>query len=299
MYSLQLLTKLHSKENELLKKEYDNHGINIRHEALWFMKIAWNLALENSKVSSCTEQFFTLCAKFSSLCDMDENSLVRQKTCLLMAAAAALEIAREQPEFDDKKQAWQQALEHARSCKEVLKQLQETTKKDIGSTNDPSPVLLLLYEYEALAKLGHNKELEAVMNQALANPNTEIKTLDTLAALSMEPPAQHTGLSKRALHASIQKHLQHTDIDVNKCSKAIHSLVQLILGDNDVSVASNVQDAWSHKAIHSLVQLILGDNDVSVASNVQDAWSQYGIAIKLLESTHKQSYPQSCTTDPW
>ena len=42
-------------------------------------------------------------------------------------------------------------------------------------------MLLLLYEYEALAKLGQNQELEALMNQALTNPNTEIKTLDTLA----------------------------------------------------------------------------------------------------------------------
>lgn len=51
----------------------------------------------------------------------------------------------------------------------------------VFSPTDRALVLLNLNEFEALGKLGRTAELELFMKQITTNPNTELKTIETLA----------------------------------------------------------------------------------------------------------------------
>ncbi|RMX46042.1 hypothetical protein pdam_00002015, partial [Pocillopora damicornis] len=75
---------------------------NVQTEAAWFMKIAWNLALESTDCCAEMQELFLFCYKFSCLCLMESSNLVRQKNCLVMAAASAVQAAREQISGDEK-----------------------------------------------------------------------------------------------------------------------------------------------------------------------------------------------------
>ena len=65
-----------------------------QNEAGWFLKIAWNLALQCGENYQEMSEFFTSCYELSSHVQADSAVLQRQKTCQLMAAAASLQVAR-------------------------------------------------------------------------------------------------------------------------------------------------------------------------------------------------------------
>ena len=65
-----------------------------QNEASWFLKIAWNLALQCDENYQEMANFFTACYELSSHIQTDSTVLQRQKTCQLMAAAANLQVAR-------------------------------------------------------------------------------------------------------------------------------------------------------------------------------------------------------------
>ena len=65
-----------------------------QNEAGWFLKIAWNLALQCGENYQEMSSFFTACYELSSHVQVDSTVLQRQKTCQLMAAAASLQVAR-------------------------------------------------------------------------------------------------------------------------------------------------------------------------------------------------------------
>lgn len=53
-------------------------------------------------LSVCVECDFFCCFKFSCLCPMESSNLVRQKNCLVMAAASAVQAARELSNGEEK-----------------------------------------------------------------------------------------------------------------------------------------------------------------------------------------------------
>ena len=65
-----------------------------QNEAGWFLKIAWNLALQCDDSYQEMSNFFTACYELSSHVQVDSSVLQRQKTCQLMAAAASLQLAK-------------------------------------------------------------------------------------------------------------------------------------------------------------------------------------------------------------
>ena len=65
-----------------------------QNEAGWFLKIAWNLALQCGENYLEMSLFFAACYELSSHVQADSTVLQRQKTCQLMSAAASLQVAR-------------------------------------------------------------------------------------------------------------------------------------------------------------------------------------------------------------
>ena len=65
-----------------------------QNEAGWFLKIAWNLALQCGENYHEMANFFTACYKLLSYVPVDSSVLQRQRTCQLMSAAASLQVAR-------------------------------------------------------------------------------------------------------------------------------------------------------------------------------------------------------------
>ncbi|XP_033740842.1 testis-expressed protein 11-like isoform X2 [Pecten maximus] len=212
-----------------LQNESKENQNRVHNEASWFIKIAWNLALQCEESPQRLKTLFSLCQQLSSLCPCDDSNLTRQKTCMLMAAAASLQVARMSEDETEKRYCLEEALQHVKNCRHLINQLQQNTL--VATENkgkDTTETLLLLYEFEAQVKL-NDPVSEQTLEQALRLPNPDPKTFETLAALAMEPPAQNKNVSVRAIKVAIRKHLQLPQPDFNKCSKLFHSLVQLSL----------------------------------------------------------------------
>ncbi|XP_052365383.1 testis-expressed protein 11 isoform X2 [Oncorhynchus keta] len=210
-------------------------------DANWFRKIAWNSALQCESSPDRMRDFFLFSYQLSQFCPPDRAVLMGQKTCLLMAAAASLELCRKSPHSDQTEQLTQ-ALEHIQICWEVWK----TLKASGDNSKDPTNILLLLYEFEARAKLNDPK-VETVLESVLELDNVEIKVLETMAALAMEPPAHFPLLCKKALRIALSLHRKQPQADLAHCSQCVHSLIQLSLpsGVSDVE-ARVLEEVWGY-----------------------------------------------------
>ncbi|XP_038848469.1 testis-expressed protein 11 [Salvelinus namaycush] len=210
-------------------------------DANWFRKIAWNSALQCESSPDRMRDFFLFSYQLSQFCPPDRAVLMGQKTCLLMAAAASLELCRKSPHSDQTEQLTQ-ALEHIQICWEVWK----TLKASGDNSKDPTNMLLLLYEFEARAKLNDPK-VETVLESVLELDNVEIKVLETMAALAMEPPAHFPLLCKKALRIALSLHRKQPQADLARCSQCVHSLIQLSLpsGVSDVE-ARVLEEVWGY-----------------------------------------------------
>ncbi|XP_044219313.1 testis-expressed protein 11 isoform X1 [Thunnus albacares] len=210
-------------------------------EANWFRKIAWNSALQCESSPDRMRDFFVLSYQLSQLCPPDRTVLMGQKTCLLMAAAASLELCRKSPHSAQTEELTQ-ALEHIQICWEVWK----TLKASGSFPMDPTDTLLLLYEFEARAKLNDPK-VETVLESVLELENVETKVLETIAALAMEPPAHFPLLCKKALRVALSLHKKQPQADLARCSKCVHSLIKLSLPSGVSEVEAHVlEEVWGY-----------------------------------------------------
>ncbi|XP_018515719.1 testis-expressed protein 11 isoform X2 [Lates calcarifer] len=227
----------------LLKVSHQSHMTAEQRtdEANWFRKIAWNSALQCEKSPDRMRDFFVLSYQLSQLCPPDRTLLMGQKTCLLMAAAASLELCRKSPHSDQTEELTQ-ALEHIQICWEVWK----TLKASGNFPMDPTDTLLLLYEFEARAKLNDPK-VETVLESVLELENVEIKVLEIIAALAMEPPAHFPLLCKKALRVALSLHKKQPQADLARCSKCVHSLIKLSLPSGVSEVEAHVlEEVWDY-----------------------------------------------------
>uniref|UniRef100_A0A3B3UJW8 Protein ZIP4 homolog n=1 Tax=Poecilia latipinna TaxID=48699 RepID=A0A3B3UJW8_9TELE len=203
-------------------------------DANWFRKI-WNSALQCESRPDRMRDFFVLSYQLSLLCPPDRALLMGQRTSLLMAAAASLELCRKSPHSTQQAEDLTVALEHIQACWEVCKTLK---------ASDPTDSLLLLYEFEARAKLSDPK-VETILESVLELEHVETKVLETMA-LAMEPPAHLPQLCKKALRAALSMHRKQPQADPTHC-KYIHSLIKLSLPSGVSEVESRVlQELWDY-----------------------------------------------------
>uniref|UniRef100_A0A3Q3VUP4 Protein ZIP4 homolog n=1 Tax=Mola mola TaxID=94237 RepID=A0A3Q3VUP4_MOLML len=204
-------------------------------EANWFRKI-WNSALLCESCPDRMRDFFVLSYQLSQLCPPDRTLLMGQKTCLLMAAAASLELCRRSHLFDQTEELTQ-VLEQIQICREVWK-----TLKASNFPMDPTDTLLLLYEFEARAKM-NDRKVETVLESVLELENVETKVLETIA---MEPPAHFPLLCKKALRIALSLYRKKPQVDLARC-KCIHSLIKLSLPSGVSEVEARVlEEVWDY-----------------------------------------------------
>ncbi|XP_071898935.1 testis-expressed protein 11 isoform X1 [Anas platyrhynchos] len=238
---LTYLTLAHRKLAEPFTEENLTRDIRT-FEAHWFRKVAWNLAVQFKDCPEKMRDFFVLSFKLSQFCPSDKAVLIAQKTCLLMAAAIDLELGRQQVTSSEQMEFLTQALQHLQACKEVWKVLKLTG----DFAKDPTDTLLLLYEFEAKSKL-NDPTLNSLMESVWEQPQIEVKTLEIIASLAMEPPARYPVLCKKALQGALNLHRKQTAIDAVKFSKCLHSLINLSLptGVTDLD-ACVLQEVWGY-----------------------------------------------------
>ncbi|XP_056665448.1 testis-expressed protein 11 isoform X2 [Monodelphis domestica] len=227
-------------------------------EAHWFRKIAWNLAMQCEKCPGTMRDFFLLSYELSQLCPSEKTVLTSQKACLLMVAAADLELGRSASEASQQTELLSRALEHIQGCKEISNVL----KLAGDGSKDPTENLLLLYEIEARAKL-HDAGLTSLLESVWELPQLETKILETIASVAMEHPAHYPDIAKKALRKALSLYLQGESIDVAKFSKCLHSFINLSLPDEALST------------------------DVC---SLQDIWSTFEVALRVI--SHSEEYPQ-------
>ncbi|KXJ24095.1 Testis-expressed sequence 11 protein [Exaiptasia diaphana] len=217
-------------------------GEDIHIEAMWFMKIAWNMALDSIETLQEMREFFLISHKFADLCPIETSNITRQKSCQLMASAASLQIAQETSDEEQKRNALKQALSHVQSCRDLCRRL--SAGKQTGGKDDIA-VLLVLYEFEAKVKLGEsNASLESCLQKAMALPQCEAQTFETLAALAVEHPAYNKDICMKSLRIAVKKHKTSGHTDCTKLSKVYHSLVEIALNNGSSSDANSKEEAW-------------------------------------------------------
>ncbi|XP_039210765.1 testis-expressed protein 11 isoform X4 [Crotalus tigris] len=229
------LDELHSEEKEMLEIRVS--------EAQWFRKIAWNLAVRCEGCLKVMRDFFIISFKFSQFCPHDKAVLLAQRTCLLMAAAVDLDISRSNLlPADEQAELLTQALEYIQSCRAIWKVLKQTG----DFPKDPTDTILLLYEFEASAKL-NSPAVPSLLDEVVALPQVEIKTLETIAALAMESPAHYPSVCKRALKMVLTLLRKGESMDTITYSKCLHSLVQLSLPSGPIEADLCVlEEAWAY-----------------------------------------------------
>ncbi|XP_066058590.1 testis-expressed protein 11 isoform X2 [Chamaea fasciata] len=238
---LTYLNLAHKKLGETFTEEKFTGDMRIL-EAHWFRKVAWNLAVQFKDSPEKMRDFFVLSFKLSQFCPSDKAVLIAQKTCLLMAAAVDLEMGRQQVTPSEQTELFSEALQHLQTCKEVWKVLKLTG----DFAKDPTDTLLLLYEFEARSKL-NDPTLHSFMESVWEQPQIEIKTLEIIASLAMEPPARYPVLCKKALKSALNLHRKQAVIDAVKFSKCLRSLINMSLPTGLTDLETCVlQDVWDY-----------------------------------------------------
>ncbi|XP_062856554.1 testis-expressed protein 11 isoform X2 [Trichomycterus rosablanca] len=233
--------KMGLKNLPLLSEVSGQNADQCSKEANWFRKIAWNTALQCENSPARMKDFFILSYELSKLCVPDRVILMGQKTCLVMVVAACMEICK-MSSNSEQTEILMQALEYIQICWEVWR----TLKASGEYSKDPTEALLLLYEFEARAKLNDPK-LESVLESVLELDNIDTKMLETIAALAMEPPAHFPGLCKKALRIALCLHRQGPQSDLSHCSNYLHSLIQLSLPSGVCEVEPSVlEEVWGY-----------------------------------------------------
>ncbi|XP_067404069.1 testis-expressed protein 11 [Emydura macquarii macquarii] len=211
-------------------------------EAHWFRKIAWNLAIQFDNCLGTMRDFLVLSFKFSQFCPSDKAVLIAQKTCLLLAAAIDLEMGRCSLTLTEQIELLSQALQHIQACREIWNVLKLTG----DFSKDPTDTLLLLYEFEARAKL-NDPELDSLLESVWELPQIETKALETIASLAMESPAHFPSVCKRALKSALTLHRKEEDIDAVRVSKCLHSLINLSLPTGVIDTdACVLEEVWGY-----------------------------------------------------
>uniref|UniRef100_A0A673UWN9 Protein ZIP4 homolog n=1 Tax=Suricata suricatta TaxID=37032 RepID=A0A673UWN9_SURSU len=234
-------------DKALLKIAQSFHDKNLTedstvNEAQWFRKIAWNLAVQCDKEPVMMRQFLILSYKLSQFCPSDQVILIAQKTCLLMAAAVDLEQGRKATTTSEQTQLLNRALEQIYVCKNIWNTLKETG----DFSGDPCEILLLLYEFEAKAKM-NDPLLDSFLESVWELPHLESRTFETIALLAVEKPAHYPSIALKALNKALLLYRKKESIDAVKYSKSVHNLINLLTPDGVPSTElCPLEEIWGY-----------------------------------------------------
>ncbi|RUS90716.1 hypothetical protein EGW08_001520, partial [Elysia chlorotica] len=95
----------------------------VEEDATWFMRIAWNLALQCKDDPFCMKEFFNLCFQLLSLCPQTAANFHRHQNCLIMSCAACLQLARE-PQYKPQLDLLEEVLQHIEEYRQAEKRAQ-------------------------------------------------------------------------------------------------------------------------------------------------------------------------------
>ncbi|EDO38811.1 predicted protein, partial [Nematostella vectensis] len=235
---------------------------DVQAEATWFMKIGntilqklapWNMALDSSESSSDLREFFLICYK---------------------------------------KEALSETLTHVQNCRDLCKRINGTHSiQGNKDKKDDSIILLILYEFEAKAKLGEGDvSLESCLHKLIALPFCEAKTFETVAGITNNEPffpvivwiALFAG-PPRGVSMLIQDLLEEGKL-------ALHKII--FTRNNYFALPVHTFDFMFSKVFHSLAELALGRGSSRDAESKEEAWTLYQEIIEFVESTDKGSYPE-------
>lgn len=216
-----------------------------RNEVMWFVKIAWNMGIQCDGDVNLLLEFFSVCIKLLSVCPLDVASNLKLKTCLVVAIAASIQMGKQTESEQERRQYLNQALEMRTKCSQLCRELAAS----VGA-KDKTEALLLLYEFEAKALLDNKaRDLNGLLEKALAMPHANEKTFENIAALSIEycDSVHHQELTLRALKAAIHKHLCNSKPDYTNISKLFRSLIRLSLKQGTCLLAAGENsDVWQY-----------------------------------------------------
>ncbi|KAI3351644.1 hypothetical protein L3Q82_020470 [Scortum barcoo] len=244
---------------------------------------AWNSALQCESSPDKMRDFFVLSYQasalirfLSQLCPPNRTLLMGQKTCLLMAAAASLELCRKSPHSVQTEELTQ-ALEHIQICWEVWK----TLKASGNFPKDPTDTLLLLYEFEARAKLNDPK-VETVLESVLELEHIETKVLETIAGNNHRLTWPAAGIPVTTLHEN-----------THDISLTIHSHKALI--KNAFRLCDWFLCPHLSKCVHSLIKLSLPSGVSEVEAHVlEEVWDYYEEALSIIAAA-PDDFPETET----
>ncbi|XP_014677969.1 PREDICTED: testis-expressed sequence 11 protein-like [Priapulus caudatus] len=199
-----------------VKEAYDRlstpGGAGMQNEITWFIKVSWNMGLQSDKDCKSLMQFFSCCCQLCALCPRDTKALLRQKSCMLLCAAASLQISDETCDRDVKKKQLEETLQLVQKCHQICKEIKTA---DVGKDN--TAVLLLLYEFEAQAQLREDAAaMTTLLDRALSHPQADGKLFDTIAGVAVKygRSVGHREVATRALKAAVRKYLGTPSPDV-------------------------------------------------------------------------------------
>jgi len=235
--------------------------VAFRDEIMWFMKVAWNIALDFGGDHLMVKDLYHMCNNMMKLLtDKDESVLLRMQTCLMLSASNSLALARSN--IGSQEAHLRDVIDDVSECDEVTSQLNEITGyKTCGSDSGRSPILLQLYRLEATAKLlGSSKETEKVdaelmniFDKLVKMSSTDAKNFETAAVLVMERPARHPELAKQALKHAIFKlnklicdttdHQKKVQL-VTKRSTNYRMLIDVTISHASCLQPTNKNEAW-------------------------------------------------------
>nr|XP_034968391.1 testis-expressed protein 11-like [Zootoca vivipara] len=240
-------------------------------EVQWFRKIAWNFAVLSGSCLRLTKDLFLISFKFSRLCPSEKTVLLEQRSCLLMAVSIGLQIG--QSSSTEQNELLMEALQHIETYWNIGKYLEETG----NLPEDPADELLLLYEFEARVKL-NDPRVTSLLDKMLQRPNIDIKTLEKIASLAMEPPAYFPSFAKKALRKIVTIVSKCEPFDTVTFSNCIHNLIQLTL-PSDVAEADvyalEESQAYFEEALKFLDILVVRNSypDAEISWLMVRAWN--------------------------
>ncbi|XP_055889844.1 testis-expressed protein 11-like isoform X2 [Biomphalaria glabrata] len=235
------ISKVRTAYNKILVIKANNElsSAELEDEALWFMKIAWNLAIKYRDDVYAVKELFNLCYQLLTLCSLNIGNYIQSNHCLLMSCAACLQIVKNEQD----KSLVQDVLEEVLKNIEQYRQGEQRIEKYIWAQVSPNFILgvqtkssqeeklLHLYKFQALLKL-NDARAETVIDSALLLPNSDPKLFHTFAA-ALDPTVNNAKLGAKALKISIRLHLEASTPDYVKCSADLRNLIELVMNRNE------------------------------------------------------------------
>ncbi|XP_027692546.1 testis-expressed protein 11 [Vombatus ursinus] len=274
-------------------------------EAHWFRKIAWNLAMQCEKCPGTMRDFFLLSYKLSQFCPSEKAVLISQKTCLLMAAAADLELGRSASEASRQTEMLTHALEHIQGCKEIVNVLKLAGMMASGNLGRElcsffkTATSAQQYHYEQERIMGHNRwaagfftsssgdsskdptENLLLLYEIEARAKLNDAGLTSLLESVWELPQLETKILETIASVVVEHPAHYPDVSKKALKKALCLYLQ----------GQPIDAVKFSKCLHSFINLSLPDGVLGTdMCPLQEIWRTFEDALHVISIS--EEYPQ-------